>query len=106
MEALEALANKLQRKDEIAYVYLFHGYTIVVLKNGTNEVIDMPIDAIEKYLSDYYFFRTHRSVLVNLLKINELEIKNNQLLIKMRGHELPVSRRRKKKLLELLGAVS
>ena len=106
MEELESLAQKIKAKQDIAYVYLFHGYTIVVLKNGTNEVIDLPIDAMEKFLSDYQFFRTHRSVLVNLLKINELEIRNNQLLIKMRGHELPVSRRRRKKLLELLDAVS
>ncbi len=106
MEEHALLSQKVSHKEDIDYVFLFHGYTIVVLKNGTNEVIDLPMTAIERLLRGQPFFRIHRSYLVNLDRVSELSLKKNKLMIRMRGQELPVSRRKKRELLALLGAVN
>lgn len=100
------IKNKLTGGQEIDYIFLFKGFTILVMNNGSNEVIDLPLAKIERMLSDHNFFRIHRSYLVNLAKIKELRINDNRLLVRMRGHELPVSRRKKKQLLEMLGATN
>lgn len=106
MENTESLSGYLSSREDIDYVFLFEGYTIIVNKNGSNVVVDLPMTRIEELLKDRYFFRIHRSYLVNLRRVREMEIKNKQLLIRMRGHALPVSRRKKKQLLDLLGAVN
>lgn len=106
MDTHEELKELITDKQDIDYAFLFHGYTILVMKNGANEVVDLPLSAIETALTDRFFFRIHRSFLVNLRRVREMEIKNNRLLIRIRGHELPVARRRKRQLLDLLGAVN
>ncbi len=102
----ETLVRDFAGKHVIDYIFLFEGYTIMVLKNGSNELVDMPLGAVEELLAGQSFFRIHRSFLVNLRRVKEMEIKNNKLLIRMRGHELPVARRRKRELLQLLGTVN
>jgi two-component system, LytTR family, response regulator len=106
MEQKDYFSSCHSEREDIDYVFMFEGYTIMVMKNGSNEIVDLPISKIEKKLNDRYFFRIHRSYLVNLRRIRELEINDKQLLIRMRGHHLPVARRRKKQLLDLLGAVN
>ncbi len=106
MENRYIIENLVAKRCSIDYVFVFKGYTIVVFKNGSNEVIDYPLGALEELLKDQPFFRIHRSYLVNLKRLKELEIKDNRLMVKIRGHELPVSRRRKRELLDILGAVN
>lgn len=98
------IRKRLTGDQEIDYVFLFKGYTILVMNNGSNEVIDLPLATVENLLAGRNFFRIHRSFLVNISRIRELRISENRLLVRMRGHELPVSRRRKRQLLEMLGA--
>ncbi len=100
------LDSTVAKKQDIDYIFLFKGYTIMVLKNGSNEVVDLPLRTMERLLTDQTFFRIHRSFLVNLRRVRELEIKNNKLLINIRGHALPVARRKRKQLLQLLGTVN
>ncbi len=106
MKTKSFLSENLFESYDIDYVFLFKGYTIMVMKNGSNEVIDLPLGRIESMLVDRHFFRVHRSYLVNLSRIRELRIKENRLHIRMRGHDLPVSRRKKRQLLDLLGALN
>lgn len=106
MEDKNILNEKLSEKQHIDYVFLFHGYTIMVMKNGTNEVLDIPLGSLEKILSGDTFFRIHRSYIVNLERVREMKVQKNKLLIQMRGQDLPVARRRRKQLLKLLGAVN
>ncbi len=106
MEQIVDFADSVAGREDIDYVFLFAGYTILVTNNGINEVIDLPMIRVEALLKNRSFFRIHRSYLVNLRRIKELEIRDKQLLIRMRGHHLPVSRRRKKQLLDMLGAVN
>ncbi len=98
--------ESIPKETDIDYAFLFRGFTIMVLKNGSNEVVDFPLSQVEKLLTDQPFFRIHRSYLVNLRSIRELTIRKKQLLIQIRGHELPVSRRKKKQLLDMLGMVN
>ncbi len=104
MNKRTGIRKNLTGDQEIDYVFLFKGYTILVMHNGSNEVIDLPLATVESILADRNFFRIHRSYLVNLGRIRELRISENRLLVRMRGHELPVSRRKKRQLLEMLGA--
>ncbi len=106
MDDISEFIRKVPVKQDIDYIFLFKGYTIMVMKDGANEVVDIPLGRMERLLTDLPFFRIHRSFLVNLRRVRQLEVKNNKLLIRMRGHELPVARRRKRQLLELLGAVN
>ncbi len=106
MKTKAFLSEELFERYEIDYIFIFKGYTIMVMKNGSNEVIDLPLGRIEKMLTDQPFFRIHRSYLVNLSRIRELRIRENRLHIRMRGHDLPVSRRKKRQLLDLLGALN
>ncbi|TVR43200.1 MAG: LytTR family transcriptional regulator [Bacteroidia bacterium] len=106
MENRLVIEKVVAQRCSIDYVFVFKGYTIVVFTSGANEVIDYPLGALEELLRDQPFFRIHRSFLVNLKRLKELEIRNNKLLVKIRGHELPVSRRKKRQLLDILGAVN
>lgn len=106
MSKFKTKEHKLTAGEEIDYVFLFKGFTILVMNNGSNEVIDLPLSTIERMLTNKSFFRIHRSFLVNLSRVKELRIADNRLLVRMRGQELPVSRRKKKQLLELLGATN
>ena len=106
MEKHSDIQTNVANKPDIDYFFLFNGFTIMVMQNGSNEVVNLPLNSIERWLNDQLFFRIHRSYLVNLRSIRELRIKNKQLLIQIRGHELPVSRRKKKQLLDMLGMVN
>lgn len=106
MDNNNTLQEKFPNKKDIDYFFLFNGYTIMVMGNGSNEILDFPLSCIEQWLTDQPFFRIHRSYLVNLRSIREVRIKDKRLLIPIRGHELPVARRKKKQLLDMLGMVN
>jgi len=95
----------IQRQD-IDYAFLFKGYTIIVFSNGSHEVVDLPLCTIEKALKSKCFFRVHRSYLVNMKRVRQMEVQDNRLMILMRGHALPVSRRKRKILLQTLSTVN
>jgi two-component system LytT family response regulator len=56
----------------------------------------------EEMLTEYGFFRPHQSFLVNLLYITKLDKSDGGFLILKNGTEVPVSLRRKKKLIQVL----
>jgi len=56
----------------------------------------------EDLLSDYGFFRPHHSYLVNLQYISKLDKSDGGFLILKNNSEIPVSSRRKKRLIEVL----
>lgn len=94
--------NHFDRIHEIEFMFVFKGFTVMMLHDGRQDVIDLPLVEIEKQLEDDRFFRIHKSYIVNLKRIRELEVSDNRMSIRMNGKLLPVSRRRKRALLKVL----
>lgn len=94
--------NHFARIHEIEFMFVFKGFTVMMLHDGRQDVIDLPLVEIEKQLEDDRFFRIHKSYIVNLKRIRELEVNDNRMSIRMNGKLLPVSRRRKRALLKVL----
>ncbi len=84
-------------------MYVFKGFTILELQCGSQDVIDMPLFEVERQLDDESLFRIHKSYVVNLEHVRELEVCDDQVSIHINGTKLPVSRRRKHALLNVLG---
>lgn len=77
-------------------------YTTFYLTTGEKIMISKVMKEYEEILSEYGFFRPHHSFLVNLNYINKLDKSDGGFLILKDGSEIPVSLRRKKKLVQIL----
>lgn len=77
-------------------------YTTFHLNSGERIMISKVMKEYEEILSEYGFFRPHHSFLVNLNYINKLDKSDGGFLILKDGNEIPVSLRRKKKLIQIL----
>ncbi len=90
---------------DIVFIETRDRNTKVVSKRG-NFTTTIPIGEWEGRLTKFGFFRPHRSFLINLDEIDEVELWfNNSLQIKMKGHgdKIPISRNRVKEFKELVG---
>ena len=91
---------------EIVYCYTSSEKTVIKTVNE-EFVAAMTLAALEEKLSEYYFFRTHKSYLVNLYQIREiLPWFNHTYLLVMRHYEkdeVPVSRTYIKRFKEVMG---
>ena len=95
--------NQLPKVREIEYMYVFKGFTILELQCGGQDVVDLPLCEVERQLDDERLFRIHKSYVVNLKRVRELEVNEDQISIQINGRKLPVSRRKKQALLKVLG---
>ncbi len=94
--------SRFARIHEIEFMFVFKGLTVMMFQDGRQDVVDMSLSEIEKQLEDQRFFRIHKSYIVNLKRIRELEVNDTHVSIRMKGKSLPVSRRRKRALLKVL----
>ncbi len=87
---------------EINYCKADSNYTYVYKSDGSNILVTKSLSFIDDLLSDLLFFRCHKSYLINLnfvdqvLKVNNIVVLNNE--------RVPISRRRKSELLQLLSS--
>ena len=88
---------------DIEYMYVVKGFTIMELNGGGQDVVDMPLCEVEKQLDDNRLFRIHKSYVVNLKRVKNLEVNDDRISICVNGRSLPVSRRKKGSLLKVLG---
>ncbi len=95
-------SDYFNRPDDIGYMFVCKGFTIMMLTNGEQEVVDIPLFEIEKQLCDNHFFRVHKSYIVNISEISAIGFNEDGMNIRINGHRLPVSRRRKRALLKVL----
>ena len=77
-------------------------YTLFHLANVPNILMSQTLKNYELLLSQYNFFRCHQSYLVNLNAIIRFEKKDGGSLVLENGASIPVSNRKKDRLLELL----
>jgi two-component system LytT family response regulator len=96
--------KKYQRVRDIEFMFVYKGFTVMMLRGGAQDVVEMPLFKLEKILNNHSFFRIHKSYIVNLQQVRELQVSDNKVSIRMNGHTLPVSRRRKCALLRVIGS--
>lgn len=87
---------------DIAFCRSESNYTTFHFTNGSKIMISKVLKEYEELLTEYGFFRPHHSFLVNLLFISKLDKSDGGFLILKDGTEVPVSLRRKKKLIQVL----
>lgn len=88
---------------DIDYMYVDRGFTMLMLKDGRQDVVGLPLGEIERRLvGEKNFFRIHKSYIVNLARVKELLVSDNGVCLCINGQTLPVARRRKRALFNLL----
>lgn len=81
--------------NEILYLESVNNYTICKLQDGTEMLSSKPIGVYEKVLKDFiYFVRTHRSFIVNLSNIDDLEFNCRGGKVQVGEKEFEISRRK------------
>jgi len=80
-------------------------YTNVILKDKLNILATRRIKGFEELLTEYHFFRVHRSHLVNLKYIEKYYKGEGGYVIMSDGTSVDVSRRKKDDFLEQLNSI-
>ncbi len=86
----------------IIYAKSDSNYTIFSVEGEDEIMVSRSIKEYEQLLSDYRFFRPHQSYLVNLNKVQKIDKTDGGFIIMKNGEEIPISVRRKNKLLQIL----
>ena len=76
-------------------------YTIIFFKDGTSLLVSKTLKDMEQKLEEYDFVRTHKSHLVNMRCIMNF-IKDEMMVVMTDGTKVPVSKRKKEKILEVI----
>lgn len=76
-------------------------YTIIFFKDGTSLMVSKTLKEIDQKLEEYDFVRTHKSHLVNMRCIMNF-IKDEMMVVMTDGTKVPVSKRKKEKILEVI----
>ena len=106
--AAQKLALPTQEKIEmvgIAHILRCQGernYTRFFLKEGKRLLVSKALGEYEELLTEFGFFRTHQSHLVNLHQVETFIRKDGGYLIMSDQSQVPVSRRRKDQLIAAL----
>ena len=87
---------------DITYCRSESNYTTFYFNNGKKVMVSKVLKDYDDLLSEYGFFRPHHSFLVNMKYISRLDKSDGGFLVLKDGSEIPVSTRRKKKLIEVL----
>ena len=82
---------------DICYFRADGNYTHIFLRNGKSYIRSVNLKCIEKEINSSYFLRCHRSYIINLLEIVDIDFKKNMATQKL--CQIPVSQR---KITELL----
>lgn len=90
---------KLVDPQDILYLEANGNCTIIHFDNGT-QYLDTRTLKIYEALVPSHFFRTHKSYMVNLHKVDEILHGNEQSAILKSGKHIPISRERKRNLLD------
>jgi two-component system, LytTR family, response regulator len=87
---------------EILYLQSEGNYTTIYTQDKQNVVSSRNLGEYEDMLGQLHFLRIHNSCIVNLSKITEYLRGEGGSVILNNGIELPVAKRKKQQLLELI----
>lgn len=76
-------------------------YTIIFFKDGTSLMVSKTLKEMDQKLEEYDFVRTHKSHLVNMRCIKNF-IKDEMMVVMTDDTKVPVSKRKKEKILEVI----
>lgn len=82
-----------------------NNYTSFFLNNGERIVISKGLKEYDEMLSGYGFFRVHQSHLINVRCISRFDKKEGGFIVLSDKTQIPVSQRKKQKLLEMFVAL-
>ncbi len=94
--------NIFVKPSEIMYCKSDGNYTEIIFTDNSSEMISKKVKDLELMLDNAVFFRIHNSYLVNLNLIKEYVRNEGHYVILDNGTNLPVSRSKKKELLQKL----
>ncbi|MBI9034084.1 MAG: LytTR family transcriptional regulator DNA-binding domain-containing protein [Bacteroidales bacterium] len=78
--------------DEILYVKAESSYSIVVLKDGREMVITKTLKEVLKHLNPDYFFRCHRSYVINVKYIKSIiKLQCKKFILLDNEFKIPIS---------------
>jgi two-component system LytT family response regulator len=77
-------------------------YTFFYFTNGKKLLVSKTLKENEELLSEHNFIRPHKSHLVNALYIKSYNKKDGGYIVMTDGSEVPVSRRKKEKIIEII----
>ena len=91
----------------VIYAEVYGHTTVIRMDDGTSVNGSVPLDQLEKKLSDHGFFRCHKSYLINVYRIKSIQTGE---IIMSDGSSVPLSRYKKKEFLlffnEAIGAAT
>jgi len=87
---------------DILFAKSDNSYTTFFMQDGEKIMVAKGIVFYEDILADSGFFRPHQSYLVNLHHVKKIDKSDGGFILLNSKHEIPVSSRRKKALIELL----
>lgn len=90
---------------DIVYCQSDNSYTTFNFNTGEIIIVSKGMKEYEEILAPYNFFRPHTSYLVNLNYVKKLDKSDGGFLILKTGKEIPVSTRKKSKLLQFLDSL-
>lgn len=79
-------------------------YTKIFFKDGNNLLVSKTLKEMDQRLEEYDFVRTHKSHLVNMRCIKNF-IKDEMMVVMSDGTKVPVSKRKKEKILEVINSL-
>ncbi|MDD4149532.1 MAG: LytTR family DNA-binding domain-containing protein [Bacteroidales bacterium] len=88
--------------NDIIFCNSDNSYTTFSFKDSDDIIVSRSMKEFEDILSDYNFFRPHMSYLVNLNYIQKLDKSDGGFLILKNGKKIPVSQRKKARLIKIL----
>lgn len=92
---------------DITFCMAGDGGTTFHLKNGEHLFISKSLNWIEDILSDFHFFRTHDSYLVNTAHIKRItHVRDGAEILLSDGFQAEVSKRRKSAFLEAINKIN
>lgn len=87
--------------DEIMYLESSSNYTNIYLEDGSKLLCSKTLKYFEDKLPTSYFFRTHRSFIVQKSKVSFISL--NPFFVEVSGKEVPVSRSKTNEVKSLFG---
>ncbi|MBI1223382.1 MAG: response regulator [Bacteroidetes bacterium] len=87
--------------DDVLYLEADGNYTRIHFTTGSSQLVSRTIRQYESRLPDFLFFRIHRSVMVNLNHVKQIDKGRGGFVELSDGTHLPISYRRKEAFLSL-----
>jgi two-component system, LytTR family, response regulator len=81
-------------------------YTVVHMRNGDRFIISRILREFDLMLSDFGFYRVHKSYLINLMQIKRFEKQEGGYIVLNNDQKIPVASRKREELMELFNKLA